>query len=171
MRRAILLPTLLVLFIVAGGPSAVAKPAVETFPVEFSLTSETCPNLPDGTTIIGTGMEKSITTVLTNAAGVTTVMNGSHAHGTATDQDGNAYIFDYSNQFRASNTTAEPDVISGLMTDHFALSGPGPAKLNNGFVAMFTAAADFSFFGIDTVISAHGDPLSFPEGTAACDPL
>jgi hypothetical protein len=81
------------------------------------------------------------------------------------------YVFDYSNEFRASNTIADPDVISGRMTDHFSLSGRGPSTLNNGFVAKFTAAADFSFFSFDSVISEHGDPLSFPDGAAHCDPL
>jgi hypothetical protein len=171
MRRLVVLLTLSVLLVVLGGASAMAKPLVETFPVSFTLTSETCSNLPEGTTITGSGMEKSITTTLINTSGVATVINATHAHGTATDQDGNVYVFDYSNEFRASNTAADPDVISGRMTDHFALSGRGPSKLNNGFVALFTAAADFSFFGFDAVISEHGDPLSFPDGAAHCDPL
>jgi len=171
MRRIVLLPTIAMLFVVLGGTSAVAKPLVETFPVSFTVTSETCSNLPDGTTITGSGSEKSITTVLIDASGVATVINATHAHGTATDQDGHVYVFNYSNEFRASNTAADPDMISGRMTDHFSLSGRGPSKLNNGFVGMFTAAADFSFFGFDAVISQHGDPLSFPDGTAHCDPL
>jgi len=171
MRRIVLLPTLAVLFVVLGGSPAVAKPVVETFPVSFTLSSDACSNLPDGTTITGYGTEKSITTVLVDASGIATLINATHAHGTATDQDGNVYVFDYSNEFRASNTNADPDEISGRMTDHFSLSGRGPAALSNGFVALFTAAADFSSFGFDAVISEHGDPLSFPDGTAHCDPL
>jgi hypothetical protein len=171
MRRIVLLPTLAVLFIVLSAASAMAKAFVETFPVSFTLTSDACSNLPEGTTITGSGTAKSITTIILNSSGVATVLNATHAHGTATDQDGNVYVFDYSNEFRASNTTAEPDVIAGRMTDHFSLSGRGPAKLNNGFVALFTAAADFSSFGFDAVISQHGDPLSFPDGAPHCDPL
>lgn len=171
MRRIALFLALIVLALVAGASSAVAQPLVETFAVDFTITSEMCSNLPDGTTIEGLGTMKSITTVLTKKSGVTTVMNASHAHGTATDQDGNRYVFDYSNEFRASNTVAEPDLLSGRMTDHFSLSGRGRAKLNNGFVALFSAAADFSFFSFDDVISSHGDPLGFPEGIPHCDPL
>jgi hypothetical protein len=173
--RRVALPALVVLvvgFVVGSAVPAAARPFVETFPVRFTLTSETCSNLPDGTTITGSGTMRSITTVLTKKSGVTTVMNASHAHGTATDQDSNLYVFDYSNEFRATNTVADPDLLSGLMTDHFSLSGPGPAKLNNGFVATFSAAADFSFFIFsDEPISSHGDPLSFPDGSAHCDPL
>jgi hypothetical protein len=155
-----------------GAPPASARPFVETFPVGFELSSDTCSKLPAGTTIEGSGTEKSITTVRTNASGITTVMNATHAHGTATDQDGNVYVFDYSNEFRATNTLAYPDVISGLMTDHFVLAGRGPTKLNNGFVSEFTAAADFSFFSLSSdPIHSHGDPLSFPDGAAHCDPL
>jgi hypothetical protein len=141
---------------------------VERFPVSFVLTSETCSNLPAGTTIEGTGTEKSITRTRTDASGVTTIANTSIAHGTATDQDGNAYVFLYSNEFRVSNSTADPDLFTGLMNDHFSLSGPGPAKLSNGFTARITT--DFVGFTFDP-IRAHGDPISFPEGIGHCDPL
>lgn len=143
---------------------------VETFPVSFVLTSESCSNLPAGTTIEGTGTMKSITRTRTDASGVTTIANTSIAHGTATDQDDNTYVFLYSNEFRASNSTADPELFSGLMNDHFSLSGPGPSKLSNGFTARFTTDFD-SFFNFDPIIHAHGDPLGFPEGTAHCDPL
>jgi hypothetical protein len=141
---------------------------VERFPVSFVLTSETCSNLPAGTTIEGTGTEKSITRTRTDASGVTTIANTSIAQGTATDQDGNAYVFLYSNEFRVSNSTADPDLFTGLMNDHFSLSGPGPANLSNGFTARITT--DFVSFTFDP-IHAHGDPISFPEGIGHCDPL
>ena len=149
--------------------AAPAGATVESFPVGFVLTSESCSNLPAGTTIEGTGTMKSITRTRTDASGVTTIANTSIATGTATDQDGNAYVFLYSNEFRVANSTADPDMFSGLMTDHFSLSGPGPAKLSNGFTARFTT--DFAeFFNFDP-IEAHGDPISFPEGIGHCDPL
>src|ERR671922_2239300 len=111
MKRIALVLALIGLVVVAGASSTAARPTVETFPVDFTITSEMCSNLPDGTTIEGSGTMKSITTDLTKASGVTTVMNASHAHGTATDQDGNTYVFDYSNEFRASSTIAEPDLL------------------------------------------------------------
>jgi hypothetical protein len=80
------------------------------------------------------------------------------------------YVFEYSNEFRVSNTVADPDVFTGLMTDHFSNSGSGPAKLNNGFVAEITFAENFSSLSLQPITS-HGDPLSFPDGAAHCDPL
>jgi len=53
------------------------------------------------------------------------------------------------------------------MTDHFSNSGRGPAKLNNGFVAEITLLPVFSA----QPISSFGDPISFPDGAAHCDPL
>jgi hypothetical protein len=171
MRRLVLssavLVTALATALVTALPAG-ARPLVETFPVEFTLSSATCSNLPSGTTISGLGTGKSITTERTNGSGVTTIMNATHAHGTATDQDGNDYVFDYSNEFRVSNTVASPDVFTGLMTDHFSNSGSGPAKLNNGFVANVTFTP--TSFSVEP-ISSFGDPLSFPDGAAHCDPL
>jgi hypothetical protein len=161
-----------VIFLVVGFSvgGAVARPTVETSTATFTLSSATCSNLPSGSTITGAGTEQSITTERTNASGVTTVMNTTHTHGTATDQNLNVYVFDYSNEFRVSNTVATPDLFSGLMTDHFSLSGSGPAKLNNGFVARFTATSGFSSFSFQPIHS-HGDPISFPDGAPHCDPL
>jgi hypothetical protein len=140
---------------------------VETFPVSFVLTSATCSNLPSGTELMASGTGKSITTTRTDQDGVITVVNSTHAHGTAEDQDGNTYVFNYSNEFRA---TLDGGVYSGHMTDAFALTGSGPAHLNNGFVGQFMS--DFSsFFTVPTVISSHGDPLDFVTGDVHCDPL
>ena len=140
---------------------------VDTFPVSFVLSSATCSDLPSGTELMGSGTGKSITTTRTDQDGVVTVVNSTHSHGTATDQDGNTYVFNYSNEFRA---TLDGGVYSGLMTDAFALAGRGPAHLNNGFVGHFMS--DFStFFTVPDVISSHGDPLDFVTGEVHCDPL
>jgi hypothetical protein len=140
---------------------------VETSPVSFELSSTTCSNLPSGTEIEGSGTLKSITTTRTNRDGVVIVTNATHAHGTATDQAGNTYVFNYSNEFRA---TLDGGVYSGLMTDAFTLAGQGPAHLNNGFVGHFRS--DFStFFTVPDVISSYGDPLDFETGEVHCDPL
>jgi hypothetical protein len=147
--------------------AASQEATVDTFPVSFVLTSTTCSNLPSGTELMGSGTGKSITTTRTDQDGVVTVRNSTHSHGTATDQDGNTYVFNYSNEFRA---TVDGDVFSGFMTDAFAVAGPGPARLNNGFVGHFVS--DFSsFFTVPEVISSHGDPLDFVTGEVHCDPL
>jgi len=167
MRRLALVPVVLVIAVAFALPAG-ARPLIETFPVSFTLSSAQCSNLASGTTLTGSGIAKSITTERT-AGGVTTIINATHAHGTSTDQAGNVYVFDYSNEFRASNTVANPDTYTGFMTDHFSNSGSDPAKLNNGFVANITT--DFSTFFTVEPISSFGDPLSFPDGAAHCDPL
>ena len=164
MRRLALVPAILVIALVVALPAG-ASPARRE--VVFTLISETCPNLSAGTTLNGSGIESSITIERTNASGVTTLINATHTHGTSTDQDGNVYVFNYSNEFRVSNTVADPETFTGLMTDHFSNSGSGPAKLNNGFVAQITLAPVFSA----QPISSFGDPISFPDGAAHCDPL
>jgi hypothetical protein len=167
MRRLALVPAVLVIAVVAALPAGASPVRTER---TFTLTSETCPNLATGTILEGTGIESSITIERTNASGVTTIINATHTHGTSTDQDGNVYVFDYSNESRVSNSVASPDVFTGLMTDHFSNSGGGPAKLNNGFVANVTFGPGEFDFAVDP-ISSFGDPLNFDDGTAACDPL
>jgi hypothetical protein len=155
-----------------GGTSALAADggaAIEEFPVSFVITSAACPNLPSGTTIEGAGTMKSITTTRTDKDGITTIHNASHAHGTATDQDNNTYVFNYENNFRISNSQASPSVFSGRMTDSFSLAGKGPAKLHNGFQAVFTT--DFVTFATFEPLNSRGDPLDFATGEARCDPL
>jgi hypothetical protein len=159
------LVTAIALLAVPG--AAAGSATVERFPVSWVLSSDTCSNLPAGTTVEGTGTMKSISRERTTAGGVTTLSNTSTATGTATDQDGNTYVFLYSNTFRASNSTTDPGVFTGIMNDAFSLAGPGPAKLSNGFTARITIT---TFFRFDP-IRAYGDPISFPEGEARCDPL
>jgi hypothetical protein len=167
MRRLALVPAVLIVALVVALPAG-ASPARRD--VEFTLTWETCPNLATGTILEGEGTESSITIERT-AGGITTFINATHTHGTTFDQDGNEYMFDYSNESRVSNSLASPDVFTGLMTDHFSNSGSGPAKLNNGFVANVTFGPGEFDFAVGSVISSHGDPLNFTDGTAACDPL
>jgi hypothetical protein len=164
-----------VLSLVFGSGTAVAAgggATVETVPMTFApLNSDTCSYLPDGTSITWSGTGTSITRSSTDASGITTIGNTTVAHGIATDQDGNAHHFHYSNVFRISNTVANPAVFSGQMTDSFTLTGDG-VTLSNGFVAVFTT--DFLSFGVEPLTS-RGDPISFnpfPLGfTPHCDPL
>ena len=173
MKRTAISAALVALLLGAGTATAGVGATVETIQMTFApLNSETCSYLPDGTSITWSGTGTSITTSRTDANGVTTIGNTTHANGFATDQDGNTYAFNYSNEFRISNTLADPTVFSGLMTDSFSLAGQGPATLSNGFVAVFTT--DFVSFGFEPLTS-RGDPISFnpfPQGyTAHCDPL
>ena len=63
-------------------------------------------------------------------------MNTSHASGTATDQAGNTYVWNYANHFSVSDSGPQT-AFAGEMVDAFTLAGNGPAHLNNGFRALF----------------------------------
>ena len=113
------------------------------------MTAAQCPNLPTGTTVTGTGTLRKV------QGGRVSV---EHATGTATDQADNVYRWSYS--FRAVSRSGD----SELWVDHFVLAGAGPARLNNGFVAVISPD------GAD-VIHEFGDPINFETFTAICDPL
>ena len=149
----------------ADGGAIVEHPSVSFAP----LNSDTCQFLPEGTSITWSGTLTSITRTRTNAAGVTTVSNTSHASGFATDQDGNRYAFSYSNSFSVSNSADNPGVFNGTMTDAFSLAGQGPARLHNGFQA--SLSTDLSTFFTFSNIHSRGDPVDFATGAAHCDPL
>jgi hypothetical protein len=170
-RLAIAAGAVLALALNAGSAIAADGGAnVEYLSVSFApLNSDTCQFLPAGTSITWSGIEKSITRTRTNAAGVTTVSNTSHAHGFATDQDGNRYAFNYSNEFRVSNSAAAPGVFNGTMTDSFSLAGQGPARLHNGFQA--SLSTDLATFFTFSNAHARGDPIDFDTLAAHCDPL
>jgi hypothetical protein len=168
-RLTIALASVVAFTLVVGSAFAGNGATIDTFPVSFVMTSATCPNLPAGTTLTGSGTEKSITVAKTSADGTTRVHNTSHATGTATDQAGNTYVFDYSNDFNVSNTDANPALFSGIMNDHFSLAGRGPAKLSNGFQGVFTT--DFASLASITPLQERGDPIDFGTLAAHCDPL
>jgi hypothetical protein len=147
----------------AGGP-----PLIESVGGDFVMTSAQCPNLPEGTTITGTGSGTSISTFNVDKNGIVTLGNTTHINGTATDELGNTYVYNYSNSYRISNSASDPDTFSGRMVDSFSLAGNGPSHLNNGFTAIFTVGP--TVVSIEP-LNSHGDPLDFATGTAACDPL
>lgn len=156
-----------------GSAAAAGGADVQTRTVGFVLSSDACNNLPAGTTVTGTGTEKSITNVRTDQNGVTTISNSTHTHGTAVDADGNTYVFNYSNQFRVTNSPAGPAVFNGTMNDAFSLAGSA-ARLSNGFLANVT----FEFDAAGAIIAAsfdplhsRGNPIDFSTGLGQCDPL
>jgi hypothetical protein len=152
----------------AAHEAATHETTVTTTPKGFTLSWTTCSNLPVGTVITGTGIEKSVTTQ-TSRGGITTVSNVTHTTGTATsNQDDNTYRFSYDNAFRVSDRKPGQLPFSGTMLDLFTITGSGPATLANGFVARITT--DFTNFTFDP-ISSFGDPIDFPTGETRCDPL
>ncbi len=99
-RLATIAAIAMTLLIAAPVAAAKGEIVIETIPMTFAtLNSDTCQYLPDGTEISWSGTGKSITRTSTDASGVTTIHNVTHANGVATDQDGNSYHFNYTNSF------------------------------------------------------------------------
>ena len=170
MKRFVFAFLAIAVLALGSGSALAAPPSEET--VGFVLTAASCPNLPTGTVITGTGTSTTVEIVKTDGNGVTTVTNTTHASGTATDQEGNTYRFNYSNHFRISNTGPTDPVLSGVMVDSFSLAGNGPAQLNNGFRAEFTLDLLNRIPRRSFVeLSSRGDPIDFATGEARCDPL
>jgi hypothetical protein len=129
--------------LVLAGSALGGKPF--TAPVEFTLSSDTCSQLPPGTTIEFTGTE-------------TVSVSNSTLHtdtkGTATDNAGNTWRFNYHNNTRLLNDAGDVQVV-----DHFNLVGNGGVlHLHSHFVIVFRANGDVE------VKQVTGDP----EG---CDPI
>jgi hypothetical protein len=155
---------------VSSAAVAAGSPAeIKTSPAKFTLTSSSCPLLPKGTTLKGSGTMRSTTWTTTDAQGVTRVRNATVARGGATDRANHSYVFNYANTFRVSKAPNGPALYTGLMYDLFSLSGNGPAVLANGFVAVFTT--DLGQFATFEPVHTFGDPINFKTGKAHCDPL
>jgi hypothetical protein len=171
-RFAVLTIALVGMCLAAGSASAGlgGPPSVSTvsFVGGAGLSSATCQYVPAGTTISWTGPETSTTIVRTDSSGVTTVQVVSHASGTATDNHGNTYAFNYSNGFRVSNSVDDPGTFTGTMTDSFSLAGSA-LHLSNGFIAALTTNLSDVF--LFDPINSRGDPIDFADGSAHCDPL
>ena len=158
-----------VALITAGG-AGVASAQTQPTKVSFTLSSKTCPRLPAGTTVKGTGRQLSVDKQTTDpATGIVTVVNYTKTTGVATDNKGGRYLFDYRNSFHVQNSAAAPATYIGTMFDLFSLTGRGPSSLRNGFVALFTTDLASSF-SVQRLL-AWGDPIAFPSGAAHCDPL
>jgi hypothetical protein len=162
---------LALLLLPAGAGATGGETEVEPASGNFEMTWEDCKHLPQGTELIGTGTGTSVTRTTTHR-GITTIENTTIIPGTATDEADNRYRyrFLYTNHFRVSNTKTRPTIYSGLMEDLFLLHGRGPARLSNGFVAVYTT--DFADLARYDPIHQFGDPITFPYGDGPfCDPL
>ena len=114
----------LAIAVLALGWSALAAPRPRT-PLGFSYCGLMSQSADSNGDHFGTGTSTTVEIVTTDASGVTTVTNTTHASGTATDQDGNTYRLDYSNHFRISNTGPTDPVLSGVMVDSFFTAAQG----------------------------------------------
>ena len=125
---------------------------------EWTIPAGQCGLLPAGLELNGVGTSKVKDKVKTRRNGVMHEDFREIVKGTATDNWGNHYRFYYVQTFKGSSPG------TGLIKDHFDLSGDGPANLLSEFTVDFTFGADWVWTSdpVFTVIS--GDPEH-------CDPI
>jgi hypothetical protein len=164
MKRLVLAAMVAATSLGVAVPQARAEGATKVeFPnLSFTVTPERCNQIPGGTEIDGTGSGRWIYTTRTDKNGAEHYREEARYSGTATDQDGNTYKWNYSSYF-VSVTTAAGDV-SGYIVDTFVLAG-SPL----GYVTRFRA--DISPTGGFDPVWVLGDPFDFDALEGRCDPL
>ena len=151
-----------------GGDSPVPVPPEETA-VTWTLPKGQCKNLPKGLRVTGEGTSRTYVTSATAEDGTTAFTELTVITGTATDNRGGTYRFDYHNVLTTSDADA-PFV--GIMSDHFTLKGRGAADgLHSAFLADFTLTSEDPLVASFDKIWSTGDPIDFATGAARCDPL
>jgi len=137
---------------------ALAEVTQTRIPITFTLTPEVCPNLQ--VTVEGSGELFVVMTEQTNPNGVTRIINNL-ATGTATDNEGATYVFNY---HLHDNVRIPPEgfPITVVENDHFNLVGKGQANhLQVGFVVRVVVWAPDQF--AVEFVNQHG--------LLACDPI
>jgi len=114
--------------LVLAGSAVGGKPV--TVPVSFDLSGPGCSQIPDGVTIHGEGTQ----TFSFTSSGTF----HSDAKGTATDNAGNTWRFNYHQNARVLNDAGDTQVV-----DHFNLVGnAGVLHLHSHFVIVFLGNGD-----------------------------
>jgi hypothetical protein len=148
-----LAPAILWMTIIA---SASAQATLFRSPLSFTLTG--CTQLPAGLVITGSGESLLVISTRTDKDGNTVVERNNVVTGTATDNNGGSYIFNYANH---TTMTMPPSVFPFTMslTDHFNLLGQGQGnQLQVGFRADATVIGPNTF--IISPINLRGDPMT-----------
>jgi hypothetical protein len=160
---------------VLGASSALADDTAPPAPtlvenVSWKITWKQCGDLPTGVVIKGKGTKRVWDTSSTDANGVTYFSEVAVITGTATDNRGGRYRFDYHDSVTTSHTTT-PYV--ALLVDHFDLVSVGAfgTGLHTFFMANVTVTSEDPFQATFTPILKNGDPLDFKTMTPHCDPL
>lgn len=143
-----------------------AGPERGEYDTSWTVTSDVCNQVPEGTVLTGTGQGHFMNNVRTTGNGTTILRSVAHAQGTATDQDGNTYTWVYTNGLVGE---IEGNVLSGRMVDSFVVTGSGPAGYVTGFSA--NIVEDFGVSFDITPIRVLGDPFDFVNDSGRCDPI
>jgi hypothetical protein len=165
MLRLVVVLAVAVLAVALGAAGAVAGgggKTVEDFPLEFTLSSPPCDQLPPGTIVTGTGTITIRTWVQTDEAGVTHVLSKEVAGGTASDTAGGTYHFNYKLVFGADFTgfpfTADVKDFFHLVNDQTG------ANVSATFTAKITFLSEDPEDVVVEFIKVTGDPEH-------CDPI
>ncbi len=142
--------------------SASAQTSREHFSVPFTIPYDgACAQLPDGLVVSGTADLYVVTTVRVDRDGVSHVNINSRSSGTAADNQGGTYRYNYSGHMSQEFPSGETN-IQVKWTDHFNLVGAGRTiHVHTGFVLRGTITP--SGFEMN-FINTYGDPF-------ACDPI
>ena len=125
--------------------------------VEWTIPAGQCGDLPAGLSLDGVGTSKIKDKIKTRRNGVMHENFRETVRGTATDNWGNHYRFNYVQTFKGSSPG------TGRLEDHFDLSGDGPANLLSEFAVNFTFGDDWAVISEEFILIA-GDPFN-------CDPI
>ena len=150
------------LFTTAGSATSAVTIDTSRARASVTFTLSGCPSLP-GLTIAGSGEELAVTNSRIDADGVTHVEANVLVTGTATDNDGGNYGFNYHNH--ASQEIAPGGFpFSAVITDHFNLVGSGRGnQMAVNFVARLTFTSPTDPPQVEFV-HIHGNPFQ-------CDPI
>jgi hypothetical protein len=169
--RRIAVPILVVIAMATLSAPAIAPASAEVtqdrFTVPFTIPfGVPCADLPPGVTLISGVADFFVrTTTRVDSAGVTHLNINATAFGTATDNNGAVYSFNYANHLSIDIPPDEfPQQIR--MTDHFNLNGKGKANhMHVGFVIVGTIDGPGDMFPWHTdTINIRGDAFN-------CDPI
>jgi hypothetical protein len=160
------LGAILLLLLLSLVPATLASAAPTVRPVSFTIDAGSCPDITSDVT--GTGVWREVTNTRVGADGQTYVVYNATASGTAVDEEGTTYRFNYHNhqQYALPADGSDHQV---WMNDHFNLVGAGGANdIHVGFVGLITFSAAGAPISFDLFINQRGyDEPSFPP----CDPI
>jgi hypothetical protein len=164
--RPIFGAVLVVLLLLALAPAAASAAPQTQRPVSFTIDAATCSAITSDVT--GTGVWREVTNTRVGQDGLTEVVYHATATGTAVDEQGTTYRFNYHN-LQQFTLPADGSPHQIRMSDHFNLVGAGGAnQIHVGFVGFITFSADGVPLSFDLFINQRGyDEQSFPP----CDPI
>ena len=142
-------------------PTASAQTTQARAPISFTLTPA-CPNLK--VTVVGTGESFTVTNHRIDQNGVDHVQINNLVTGTATDNEGTTYRFNYHNH-ATLEVPAGGFPFSVTTTDHFNLVGKGKAnQVHIGFVVRLTITGPSDPPIVDRLVNMRGEAFF-------CDPI